>query len=91
VEPAQQTRATIWRFDMEHGGSIKIPAGARLLSCAWRDGGIKLWALCDPEVPKVERRVHMVSTGHDIADAWEFCGTVLHGPNEVWHVFLETV
>ena len=91
MESAQQTRATIFRYDLERGGSIKIPAGAKLLSVAWMEGGVKLWALVDPEVPKVERRVHLISTGHEVHARWEFAGTVLATSSDVYHVFIEDV
>lgn len=80
--------ARVWRYDLEHGGAIQIPAGARLLSVQWLDGGLKLWAMCDADLPKMKRKIHMISTGHDVHETWDYAGTVLNG-KDVWHVFLE--
>lgn len=87
MEPIQQT-ASIWRYDLEHGGTIQIPAGARIMAVAWLNDGLKLWAMCDPEMPKMKRVIHMISTGHTVGETWDYCGTVPHG-TDVWHVFLE--
>lgn len=92
MDPAQKTRATIWRYDVVHGGIVLMPAGARILSLARVRGALKLWALVDPEVPKVKRLIHIVPTGGDAQEDWEFAGTVTSPRlTDVFHVFLEIV
>lgn len=91
MESAQKTRATIWRYDVVHGGIITMPAGARILKVARLSGELLLWALVDPEVPKVKRRIHIVPTGGDVSESWEHAGTVPAGRSDVFHVFLEIV
>lgn len=86
------TRGTIWKLDLAHNREIKLPAGAKLLSVGFQKPHVRLWALVDPEVPKVKRRVKLLSTGHElVGDGWEFAGTVLAPLGLVFHVFVETV
>jgi hypothetical protein len=90
-DTTQRTRATITRHEIQHGTVLQLPAGMRVLSAAWFDGGPKLWVAADPEIPKVKCRVHMVSTGHELpADRVEFVSTIIR-EQQVWHVFVETV
>lgn len=93
-QKAQQTRGSIWKYDLEHDGVLEMPAGAKVLSVGWDKVRILpvLYVLVDPEVPKLKRRVKLLSTGNElIGDGWDFAGTV-HGPlSTVHHVFLEIV
>lgn len=69
-----------------------MPAGAKVMSVAWRKSRVVLWALVDPEVPKVKRRVKLLSTGNEISgEGWEFAGTALAPRDRIFHVFLEIV
>lgn len=91
-QPAQQTRGSIWKYDLAHDGVLEVPAGAKILSVGWQKPHVRMWALVDPEVPKVKRRVKLLNTGNEVTgDGWEFAGTV-HAPLELtFHVFLEIV
>lgn len=89
---ASQTRGSIWKYDLAHDAVLEIPAGAKLLSAGWQKPHVVLWALVDPEVPKVKRRVKLLSTGNEITgDGWEYAGTVQAPLELVFHVFLEVV
>ena len=88
--PADTARSVVlsYALRLEHGEQLQIPAGAKALSVAWHDGGIRLYVLADPEVPKVFRRVRVISTGNEMrGDGWDFAGTVVRG-RKIWHVFL---
>lgn len=88
----QRAQATIWRYDIVHGGIILIPAGAKVLSLARVRGALKLWAQVDPAIPKVKRRIHIIPTGGAVDPEWEFAGTATQPRGaDVWHVFLESV
>jgi hypothetical protein len=89
---SNQTRGSIWKYDLEHDGVIEMPAGAKVLSTGWQKPHVRMWVLVDPEIPKVKRRVKLLSTGNEIVgDGWEFVGTVLATPDLVHHVFLEVL
>jgi hypothetical protein len=89
VSVDQTTRQVVNRYDLEDGVILTMPAGSLLLSVAWFEGGCRLWALTDPHLPKVQRRVWMKSTGHElIGDNWGFAGTIIAPGKRVWHVFL---
>lgn len=91
-ETDQKTRGVIVKYDLANETELMIPAGARVLSVGWQRPHVRLWMLVDPQVPKVKRRVLMLSTGHEIVgDNWEFCGTAQAPIGLVFHVFLETV
>lgn len=91
-QASTQTRGTILKFDLAHEGEIVVPAGAKVLSVGWQKPHVRMWMLADPELPKVKRRVKLLSTGHEIVDdGWEFAGTALAPLALVHHVFLEIV
>lgn len=66
---------------------LELPARAQLLHVGypWRnarpsDGAFCLWALVDPDAPKIERRIRMAGTGHQItqqAERLKYISTVL--------------
>lgn len=88
----QQTRGTILKYDVAHDAVLEMPAGAQVMSVHWQAPHVRLWVLADPAVPKVRRRVQMLSTGGQIVgDGWEFCGTAVAPMDLVFHVFLEMV
>lgn len=88
-EVGHTTRSVIWTYDLQHGAPIKVPAGAKILSVAWVKPHVRLFALVDPEVPKVRREISMLSTGNELDGvAWEFVGTVVAPLGLVFHVFI---
>lgn len=73
---------------------IELPRGARILSVQAQGTHIYLWALVDPEVKSVTRKIWILGTGHPFKLENElrvsFVGTVQvnYGPGIlVWHVF----
>lgn len=72
-----------------HVQFVSIPFGAKFLSVSVKNGQLTAYALVDPQLPKVQRKVLVVSTGNQIpSEKWEFVGTALEKGN-VWHVFAE--
>ena len=85
---------TIWQFSL--GGAndwqiVAMPEGARVLSARVQHGGIYMWALVDPDAPKINHTVRIVGTGHlaDGLEDWEFVDTVeMLGGELIFHVFI---
>lgn len=84
---------TIWKFELELTDvqHVKMPAGARILSVDRQTFGsraaLMLWALVDPSVPAVNRKIGIVGTGNPAPSMdTVFVGTVVMPPF-VWHVF----
>jgi len=68
---------------------VSIPFGARFLSVTVKNGQLTAYALVDLQLPKVQRKVLVVSTGKQIpSERWEFVGTAVE-EGKVWHVFAE--
>lgn len=71
--------------------AIELPAGAEIVEVAVQSGHPRVWALVDPEAPKVRRWFRIVSTGAPFeAPDLVYVGT-MHDPHPtfplVWHVF----
>lgn len=87
--------SVIWKFGLttEREQSVPMPTGARILSVGQQQGGLMLWALCDPNVEFSDRHVYVVATGSfaDMAKvgAADFKGTVQMPGGLVWHIFAE--
>lgn len=89
----------IYKFKLKVGDLqvVKMPAGARILSCQVQDQMPCLWALVNPEVKETEDRlIEIFGTGNDIkyemgADR-VFIGTFQIDHEEVFvgHVFERT-
>lgn len=85
-------RAVIWRYDLSDQAILRMPAGARVLNVGWESSAARLWVMADPDMPKLERRVKMISTGAELdPERWEFAGTIIAPGALVWHVFLDVV
>ena len=85
-------KLTVWKFPMRIAdvAVAEMPKGARLLRAGIQNDTFCVWALVDPEAPKVERRVRIAGTGHPIAaDLTEvYVNTFeMHGGALVFHVF----
>lgn len=85
---------TIWKFPIPDTGWVEIPEGARVLSAGvQREQQIVIWAMVDPEAPKVRRLFTVYGTGREIPAYGRnasFVGTVFIGPF-VFHVFDQEV
>lgn len=91
AEATHQPRTTVARFDIEDGVILRLPAGSKIVSVAWYDDGARMWVANDPMLPKVSRKVRMLTTGLDVyGDNWECVGTIFGPRKQLWHVFIET-
>jgi hypothetical protein len=83
---------TIWKFEIpvEDNFVLQMPQGAEVLSVDVQGTTPCLWALVDPDAPKVDQHFQLRGTGHSCegVNAEEFVGTfMVHGGNLVFHVF----
>lgn len=84
---------TIWKYPLQVTDmqTLRIPKGARLLATQAQGGEPSIWAIVDPDAPKVERVIAMFGTGHPLPDQLDtnsYIGTFqLHGGAVVFHVF----
>ena len=57
---------TIWKFDLYSvANSVEMPKGAEVLYASMQGGSARVWALVDPDAPKVSRKVWILGTGGD--------------------------
>lgn len=71
------------------GGRIYMHPGRIIHVEAQRDS-ICLWALVDPDKPKIERRFYSVVTGQEVPEDAVYIGSaLLFGGSFVAHVFLK--
>lgn len=87
---------TIWKYPLAVDASVlEMPMGAKVLSVGVQGAeDAVLWALVDPEAPKMKRRVRVYGTGHlvenETGELFEFAGTFqLAALGLVFHVFVE--
>ena len=95
---AGRVSKTVWKFPLTVTDvqEVLMPTGAQFLHVDVQvpnayEREFTLWALVDPQAPKVARRIVVVGTGNpapDDADGAEFVGTVMDDPF-VWHVFVK--
>lgn len=84
---------TIWKFQLDHRKQqVLMPEGAEMLSVGLQGGidagSVCLWAMVDPDSPKVTRHIKWVGTGHPTEGEGKFIGTViLEGGALVFHFF----
>lgn len=90
----QARNRTIYKYPLLVCGgaqSVAIPMGAELLTVQLQHGEPVLWAMVEPEAPKVMRHVQMYGTGWPIGvndELIKFLGTVqCNGDILVWHFF----
>jgi hypothetical protein len=82
---------TAWKFILQPKTTVEIPDGAKILHVAQQGDHLCMWALVDPEQPKVKRYFSVYGTGFDMPDdPGEFIGTALmNGGSLVFHIFEE--
>lgn len=82
----------IWKFPLEivEYQSVAMPEWAELLHIEFHRGELNLWALVNPNEPKVQCTIHRFGTGWPMPDnlGLKHIGTVLDGAY-VWHFFEE--
>ena len=80
----------IYKYPLQITGfqTLSLPQGAKLLSIQMQGATCCLWALVDPEQPRVERRLRMVCTGESFNGVGEYVTTFqLPSQGLVFHVF----
>jgi hypothetical protein len=81
---------TIWKYTVSGAVTeVLMPADAQILSIQMQEARICMWALVDPERPKVSRTFRTRGTGWVIGSdetLGTHLGTVIDGPF-VWHIF----
>lgn len=92
----------IWKYNLkadwdgfsaswEYQNEIMMPKGAKILSVAVQAQQPVIWALVDPDQPKENRAVYVVSTGEDLREGFSgrrFIGTFMFGNDGIiLHVF----
>jgi hypothetical protein len=80
---------TIWKFQVLPNENVSMPKGATILSAGVQGEDIFIWALVDPDAPRLDRLISVYGTGHTIlGDPGAFIGSVMmHGGTFVFHVF----
>ena len=83
----------IWKFDVPPEGPIEIPKGAEILTVQIQHEKPVLWAIVDPEAPKVKRVAQVFGTGHEVPKGVlfdnQYVGTFqAAGGTFIWHLFL---
>ena len=70
---------------------VKMPKGARILSCQMQGEFPAIWALVNKQEPKEDRHFIAIGTGNEIGipspDKLKFIGTVQTGGGLVHHIF----
>lgn len=86
-------KKTIWKFQLEETSvqHIQMPVGHEILSLQMQNGVPCIWALVQPDRPKLPICIEIYGTGHDIlpelpSEKRTFVGTYQTGAF-VFHVF----
>jgi hypothetical protein len=79
----------IWKWTLTQATTIDMPQGAQVLDVQVQHGEPQLWALVDPNAPKVKREFNVYGTGHDLPhNPGTYVGTFqMQGGAFVFHVF----
>lgn len=84
---------SIWKFPLGQSTHpiLTMPEGAEILSVQAQRDEPQLWALVDPDAPKVKRQFHVYGTGWDVEqENLRFISTVqMHRGTFIFHVFEE--
>ena len=80
---------TIWKYPLEPGAVVQMPAGAEVLCVQEQGGRACLWALVAPCARVESRTFAIYGTGHPLSDRLgDYVGTFqLDGGGLVFHVF----
>lgn len=83
----------IWKFPFEitDDFEIEMPMGAQILHVAMQREMPCIWAIVDPNAPKVTRKFHLSGTGHPLEESctqYNHVGTFqMHDGALVFHLF----
>lgn len=86
---------TIWKTALKVADEqeIEVPSGAEFLTARDQKEEVCIWFRCDPDAPKVNRRISIRGTGHSAPSSEDgrYLGTAfLLGGSLVFHVFENT-
>jgi len=70
--------------------TLLLPTAAEILHFGEQSGALFIWALVEPDSPKVSREFLLRGTGHEIEGNPIYLGTDRVGSGLVWHLFEET-
>ncbi len=85
----------LYKFLLDDGfrtGAIDIPMpeNADILSVGIQENkNLVVWAICNPETPKVLKRFHLVATGEEVnmkCFSQNFLGTVTFAPGLIYDI-----
>jgi hypothetical protein len=82
-------KLTIYKYLVPTAGAsqeILMPKGAQLIHVNEQGGDILIWAIVEPDAPKVWREIDVVGTGWELHRIGKHIGTA-HCGTFVWHVF----
>lgn len=68
---------------------IRLPRGAKPLYVGEQDGALLLWAMVDPEQPRVPLEICIAGTGREWPAGFSHFATVQMLDGYVWHIGIE--
>ena len=81
----------IYKYPLTVEGKIllELPEGAEILTFQTQRDFLCIWALVNPDAPKVKREFRMYGTGHDVKeDGLKYIGTCQQfNGGLIWHLF----
>lgn len=81
----------VWKFSLQRiigPQKLEMPEAAAILHASMQNGTPCIWAIVNPNAPKVDRHFVVKGTGHSLEGVGygSYVGTVFDGPF-VWHIF----
>jgi hypothetical protein len=78
----------IFKYPVSPGEfSVLMPAKSNVVAVQAQHDVPQMWAVVDPDSPKVSLRFRTVATGEPFGNEWNYVGTFqLHGGVLVWHL-----
>ena len=86
----RMSKQYIWKYPVPANDcDIMIPSGGKILSVGLQGKVLVVWALVNPEAPKIPRHIQCINTGDscEVHPNAHFLGTVTTEGGIVWHVF----
>ena len=78
-----------WTLEVTDTQAITVPVGAKFLDVQMQGGQCCIWALCDPDAEREQRRIAIYGTGNPMPDSHgEYIATFqMAGGALVFHAF----
>lgn len=82
---------TIYKYEVDH--FMDLPEGFKVLSVQWQKKQLVMWALVNPEAPKITVEIYEMETGQPLSDIERFTyqGTFQSAGDHVFHLYLRNV